>query len=328
MKILVTGGCGFIGHHFVEHVLKNTDYQIYIFDKLTYAASGLDRIRDFLYVHDDKRISFFSVDLTRPISEGIVKECSDVDYIFHLAAETHVDNSITNPLLFVYSNAVGTTNILDFARKCDNLKAFHYGSTDEVFGPAPEGNSYKEWDRYNSSNPYSAAKASGEEIVLSYMNTYKLPGYITHLVNCIGERQNVEKFVPLCIRKILAGETIDIHGTPDGKKSGSRFYIHARNASDAILWLSQKFEQREKYNITSEKEITNLELAQMIAGFMGKELKYRIVNFHQSRPGHDLRYALDGSKLASMGYKIPLTIEDSLRKTVEWTLNNRKWLEM
>jgi dTDP-glucose 4,6-dehydratase len=331
IRILITGGCGFAGAHTVEHFLKNTTWEIVILDKLTYAASGLDRVRD-IQAYDDKRVTFFSVDLTRPISEGIIKECANVDYVLHMAAETHVDRSIQDPGPFIYSNVVGTYNILEFVRELRKSvfgpKVFCYFSTDEVYGPAPEGVAFKEWDRYNCTNPYAATKAGAEQLTLSYMNCYKIPGFIVNCMNLFGERQHPEKFIPLCIRKIEAGEEIQIHGTPDGKKSGSRFYIHARNMAAAVNWLFYKYTNREKYNIVGERELTNLEVAQMIADVMGKELKYRIVNFHESRPGHDLRYALDGSKLEQMGYKIPITIENSLRKTVEWTLNNRKWLEM
>jgi dTDP-glucose 4,6-dehydratase len=327
MKILITGGCGFVGHHFIEHFLKTTDWDIVTFDKLTYAASGLDRVRD-IKAFDDKRVHFFSLDFTRELSHGVIQECRDVDYILHMGAETHVDNSITDPKSFVYSNVVGTFNMLEFARKCENLKAFVYFSTDEVFGPAPEGVDYKEWDRYDSRNPYSATKAGGEELVLSYMNTYGLPGYITHCMNIFGERQHPEKFIPICIRKIEAGEVVTIHGTPDKKKSGSRFYIHARNVANASHFLLENFEQREKYNIVGEMELSNLELAQRVADAMGKELKYDIVDFHSSRPGHDLRYSLDGQKMRDMGWVTPMTLDETIKSTVLWTLKNRKWMEV
>jgi len=326
-KILITGGCGFVGHHAVEHFLRKTDWDILIFDKLTYAASGLDRVRD-IQAFDNKRVKFFSTDFAAAsgISVGIVQECSDVNYILHMGAETHVDNSIKDPGSFVYSNVVGTLNMLEFARKCDKLEAFVYFSTDEVYGPAPMGTNYKEWDRYNATNPYSATKAGAEQLTLSYMNTYGLPGFIVNCMNIFGERQHPEKFIPICIRKILHGEGIQIHGTPDRKKSGSRFYIHARNVAAAVHWLIDKFEQREKYNIVGEKELSNLELAQQIADIMDKQLTYAIVDFHGSRPGHDLRYALDGGKLKEMGYIVPVSIFESLKKTVQWTLNNDKWL--
>lgn len=325
MRVLITGGCGFVGHHFIEHFLKTTDWDIVTFDKLTYAASGLDRVRD-IKAFDDKRVTFFTVDFTREISEGIIKECSDVNYILHMGAETHVDNSISNPKAFVYSNVVGTFNMLEFARKCGNLKAFVYFSTDEVFGPAPKGVDYKEWDRYNCTNPYSATKAGGEELSLAYMNTYGMKGFITHCMNIFGERQHPEKFIPLCIRKIEKGETISIHGTPDRKRSGSRFYIHARNVANAVHFLLDKFQQREKYNIVGEKELSNLELAQRIADAMGKKLIYEIVDFHSSRPGHDLRYSLDGYKMRSIGWETPMTIDETIKSVVKWTLENRKWM--
>ncbi len=326
MRVLITGGCGFVGHHFIEHFLKTTKWDIITFDKLTYAASGLDRVRD-INAFDGKRVFFYSLDFTMKVSEGMLKECNDVQYILHLGAETHVDNSITDPKPFVYSNVVGTYNMLEFARLCPNLRAFVYFSTDEVFGPAPEGVAYKEWDRYNCTNPYSATKAGGEELVLAYMNTYGLKGFITHCMNIFGERQHPEKYIPKCIRKIKNDETINIHGTPDKTQSGSRFYIHARNVANAVHFLLDKFEQREKYNIVGEAEITNLDLAIHIAHYMGhNDFKYKITDFHSARPGHDLRYALDGSKMEKLGWKVPMTVYDTIKSTVEWTLRNPKWL--
>jgi len=327
MKILITGGCGFVGHHTVEHFMVSTDYEIILFDKLTYASSGLDRVRD-ISADVEKRVKFFATDFTRPLSVGLLKEFSDVDYILHMGAETHVDRSIVDPGSFVYSNVVGTYNMLEFARQCPNLKAFCYFSTDEVYGPAPEGVNFKEWDRYNCTNPYSATKAGGEQLTMAYMNTYKIPGFVVNCMNIFGERQHPEKFIPLCIRKIKNGETIFIHGTPDKLNSGSRFYIHARNVANAVHWLMSRFEQRERYNIVGEKELTNLEVAQKIAEIMGKELKYEITDYHSARPGHDLRYALDGTKLKNMGYEIPMTIDETLRTVTNWTLKNEKWLHL
>jgi dTDP-glucose 4,6-dehydratase len=292
---------------------------------MNYAASGLDRVRD-INVYDDKRVKFYSTDITRPLSDGMLQECGDVDYILHAAAETHVDNSISDPMSFVYANVVGTGYMLEFARKCKNLKAFIYFSTDEVFGPAPPGVNYGEWDRYNCTNPYSASKAGAEQLVLSYMNTFGVPGFVSHCMNAFGERQHPEKFIPLVMRKILAGDVVQIHSDSTRTKAGSRFYIHARNIAHAVDFLLNRFEQREMYNIVGEQELTNLELAQMIARIMGKELRYKMVDFHSSRPGHDLRYSLSGEKMKEMGWEVPHTIEQSLRHTVEWTLENDKWL--
>lgn len=323
--ILITGGCGFIGHHVVEHFLRNTDWNIIIFDKLTYASSGYDRVRD-INAFNNKRVSFFTTELTQPISDGIIKETKNkVNYILHMGAETHVDNSIDNPGPFVLSNVVGSSNILNYAREMKNLKAFIYFSTDEVFGPAPQGVEYKEWDRYNSTNPYSASKAGGEELTLAFMNTYGIPGFITHTMNVFGERQHPEKFIPMTIKNILEGNVVIIHSNKDRTKSGSRFYIHARNVSSAVYFLLTRFKQRDKYNIVGSKEVSNYELAKMIASILGKELKYSFIDFHSSRPGHDLRYALDGTKIKELGWVPDVNFEESLRKTVKWIVKRDFW---
>ena len=329
--ILITGGCGFIGHHFVEHIHKNTDWNIIIVDKLNYASSGLERLRDTELLNSD-RVRVFTNDLVNPITDGIKKEWggnnnSSVNYIVHMAAETHVDNSIKDPELFIDNNIKSTVNMLEYARSLSNLEIFFYFSTDEVFGPALGDTLYKEWDRHKPTNPYSASKSAAEQICVAYENTYKLPLMIVNVMNAFGERQHVEKFIPLCIKKLLNNEKIYIHSYPDKKTSGTRFYIHARNISNAVLFLIQNGTLGEKYNISGEREVSNLELAQTIADIMGKHLDYEMVNFHANRPGHDLRYGLDGSKLFNMGFKLPLNFRESLEKMIKWTLANQKWLE-
>lgn len=324
-RVLVTGGCGFVGHHLIEHILKNSDWDVVVMDKLNYASLGFDRLRS-IEVFDDRRVSILAADFSQVMSPGIKQEIGEVDYIFHLGAETHVDRSIDDPAPFVISNVVGTMEILNFARTQKNLKKLFYFSTDEVFGPAPAGVAYKEWDRYNSGNPYAAAKAGGEELCLAYGNTYKLPVVITHCMNIFGERQHAEKFIPLVIRKVLNGETVVVHSDANKKIPGSRYWIHARNVAAAIFFLVESGDSQEKYNIVGEKEVDNLEMAKFIAKVLGKELKYELVDFHSSRPGHDLRYALDGGKMAKMGWKLPLTFEASLEKSIKWFLQNPKWL--
>jgi dTDP-glucose 4,6-dehydratase len=327
MKILITGGCGFIGHHFVEHVHKNTDWDIIIIDRLSYASNGFERLRDTETLNDN-RVKVFTCDLILPLSEGLIKEIGEVDYIVHMAAETHVDNSIKTPKLFLDNNIQSTYNLLEYARNyLPNLKTFFYFSTDEVFGPALGDTLYKEWDRHKPTNPYSASKSAAEQICIAYENTYKTPLMIVNVMNAFGERQHVEKFIPLCMKKLLNDEKIYIHSYPDKKTSGTRFYIHGRNIAAAVLFLIKNGEIGEKYNISGEREVSNLEMAQFIAKFMNKKLDYEMVDFHSDRPGHDLRYGLDGSKLFSMGFSLPLNFEESLRKTVEWTLDNQKWLE-
>jgi dTDP-glucose 4,6-dehydratase len=323
-RVLITGGCGFIGHHLVEHLLINTDWDVVILDKLTYASNGYNRLRD-AGVLGNSRLKCHAGDFTQPLSHGLSQEIGQIDYLIHLGAETHVDNSITNPEPFVLSNVVGTMRVLEYA-KTQKLKKFIYFSTDEVFGPAPAGTLYKEWDRYNSTNPYSASKAGGEELCLAYANTYGIPIIVTHTMNAFGERQHPEKFIPMVIKKVLAGELVTIHSDSTKTRSGSRFYIHARNIASAVLFLLSKGVSREKYNVVGEAEVDNLDMARFISEVIGKPLKHEMVDFHSSRPGHDLRYALDGTKMKDMGWDIPKTFNKSLEKTINWYLSNLGWL--
>jgi len=202
-NILVTGGAGFIGHHFIEYILNNTDYNLITLDRLDYSGNlnRLHEVTDQLKGKERLRVKTVFHDLKAELNSQIVSSLGDIHYIIHMAAGSHVDRSISNPMDFVLDNVVGTTNILDYARKCDNLEKFIYFSTDEIFGPAPEGVKYKENDRYNSTNPYSASKAGGEELVVAYENTYDLPCYITHTMNVFGERQHPEKYIPMCVKK-------------------------------------------------------------------------------------------------------------------------------
>ena len=326
--LLISGACGFVGSHAVEGVLKETDWNIVVLDRLDISGS-LERLRDMdCWEKEKHRVKFIWWDLKAAINQTTINQIGDVDYIWHLAASSHVDRSIEDPLSFVMDNVVGTCNILNFARTVKDLKQFIYFSTDEVFGPAPEGTAYKEWDRYNSGNPYAASKAGGEELALAFQNTYGLPVIITHTMNVIGERQHPEKFLPLVIKKVLAGETLTIHSNKDKTKAGTRFYIHARNVCKALLFLTNNSSSPgNKYNIVGEREIDNLKLAEMIAGIIGKDLKYKMVDFHSQRPGHDLRYALDGGKLKSLGFEYPRKFEESLKKTVLWYLKNQNWLK-
>ena len=327
MKVMITGGCGFIGHHFVEHVLAKTDWEIVIIDKLTYASMGLKRVKNSGVYYND-RVKVLPIDFTQPFSEGIKKEIGDdVNIIVHMGAESHVDNSIVDPRLFFKNNIDGTVELLEYARTLKNLDVFFYFSTDEVFGPAPEGVAYKEWDRHKPTNPYSASKAAAEDICLAYENTYSLPIMIINVMNAFGERQHVEKYVPMTIKKIINGEKILIHSDKTKTKAGSRFYIHARNISDAVLFLLKKGKIGEKYNVVGEKETDNLEMAQLISDYLGLPFDYEMVDFHSDRPGHDLRYCLDRTKMTELGWVPPFSFEESLKNTVEWTERNQEFLE-
>jgi len=326
MRVIVTGGCGFIGHHVVEHILRKTNWEIIVLDKLNYASFGYDRLKDN-GAYESPRVKIFCYDITQEISVGLKKEIGSVDYIIHMAAETHVDNSISDPVPFIQNNINSTLSMLEYARSLPELKSFIYFSTDEVFGPALGDTLYKEWDRHNPTNPYSASKSAAEGICLSYENTYKVPLLIVNVMNAFGERQHVEKFIPMTIKKLLNDEEIIIHSYPDKKTSGTRFYIHGRNIAAAVLFLLKNGKNGEKYNITGEKEVSNLEMAQIIADTIGKPLKYKMTDCHSIRPGHDLRYGLDGSKMFEMGWKIPVSFEESIKNTILWTLENQSWLE-
>lgn len=327
-RVLLTGGAGFIGHHIVEHLLKNTDYEIVLLDRLD-LSGNLNRIHEVIESNAIcGRLKWVFHDFKAAISEIIANDIGKVDGILHVGASTHVDRSIVDPLSFVYDNVVGTANILEYMRMYVPEAWMIYFSTDEVFGPAPNEVFYKECDRYNSGNPYAATKAGGEELCVAYANTYRLDIRITHTMNVYGERQHPEKFVPLVIKKIVNNEKILIHADKTKTVSGSRFYIHARNVADALLFIIENGKKGEKYNIVGEKEVSNLRMAQDIAMILNKlgDLKYEMVDFHSSRPGHDLRYALDGTKLKEMGWKISISFEESLKKTVEWTMNHLQWL--
>lgn len=336
-KILITGGAGFIAHHLIDKILKTTDWEIVTLDRLDFSGN-LNRLHEVVSDQNEinkKRIKFIYHDLKAEINPEIQTLIGDVDYIAHLAAGSHVDRSISHPLEFVMDNVVGTAHILDYARKLNKLDMFAYFSTDEVFGPAPKGVNYKENDRYNSTNPYSASKAGGEELVVAYQNTYQLPCFITHTMNVFGERQNVEKYIPLVIKKVRDNELVTVHANREKTVAGSRHYIHAADVAEALLFLydydinllkpDSTGAKCQKFNIVGKDEIDNLELAQFIAKAQSKDLNYEMVDFHSSRPGHDLRYALDGTKMKSLGWE-PQSAYDRLEPVVHWTLKNDRWL--
>jgi len=283
VRALVTGGAGFIGHHLVDHLLRNTDWDIVVMDRLD-TSGALDRLRDIITPANKARLSFVFHDLKAAINGHVAAKIEHPDFIFHLAASTHVDRSIDDPMPFILDNVVGTANLLEWARVNDGIQRFLFFGTDEVFGPASPTDAYKEWDRYKSSNPYSASKAGAEELCVAWENTYGMPVIISHCMNCFGERQHPEKFIPKCIRTILQDGAMPI----------------------------------------GDREIENLDMAGRIARILGRELKWRDAG--KSRPGHDARYALDGSKMRDMGWMPKTSFEESLEETVLWTVKNQEWL--
>tara|TARA_B000000557_G_scaffold253565_1_gene242785 strand:+ start:66 stop:1058 length:993 start_codon:yes stop_codon:yes gene_type:complete len=325
-NIMITGGCGFIGHHLVEYVLDNTDWNVIVIDKLSYASRGLDRLRENNSL-ENKRVRVFPIDFTLSFSDGVRREIgNNVNIIAHLGAETHVDNSIKFPKECFHNNITGTVELLEYARGLKNLETFFYFSTDEVFGPAPENIAFKEWDRHKPTNPYSSSKSSAESICLAYSNTYNLPLMIVNNMNVFGERQHSEKFIPGTMKKILSREKILIHSDKTKTQPGSRFYIYAKNVCASLVFLLENGTHGEKYHVVGEREVDNLELATLIAKYMNKDFEYELVDFHSNRPGHDLRYAIEDLNLNNLGWVNPLNFEESLRKTVEWTMQNKNWL--
>jgi dTDP-glucose 4,6-dehydratase len=339
-RVLITGGAGFIAHHLIKYILVNTDWEVVSVDRLDFGGNlnRLDNILSDLDKKDRKRVKVVFHDLKSEINPWIKKEIGDIDIILHLAAGSHVDRSIDYPMEFVLDNVVGTANILEYARNIYNengLDRFIYFSTDEIFGPAPIGVDYSENDRYNSTNPYSATKAGGEELAVAYENTYGLPVYITHTMNVFGERQHPEKFIPMCIKKVRDNQVVTIHSDKTKTIPGSRHYIHAEDVAEAICFLLTKKIQSEvdfggakcpKFNIVGSQEINNLELAKIIADTQGKDLNYKMLDFHSSRPGHDLRYSLSGTKMKNLGWTPSIKLTERINQVVKWSLDNPNWI--
>lgn len=327
-RVLVTGAVGFFGHHLCEHIFKNTDSEIVALVRLG-KVGQLKRLTEMEdWEKYQPRIKIVWHDMRSDFNWGVSQDIGKVDTVLHIAASTHVDRSIENPLDFVFDNVVATAHLLNWTRQSDTIDTINMFSTDEVYGPAAEGVFHDESSTYNATNPYAATKAGAEQLALAYANTYDMPIFVTNTMNLFGERQDPEKFIPLVIRKLLSGDKVFIHADSTLKNPGSRHYIHCRNAADALLFLLDKFKKRGRYNIVGEVEIDNLSLAQFIADVVGKPLNYELVDFHSARPGHDLRYALDNSKLKELGWLPPKAFEKSLEKSIRWMINNNEWLRL
>lgn len=341
MKILITGSAGFIGAHLVEYILEKTDWDIVCLDR--YDTSGnINRLAEVIKPEQKHRVKVVYHDLKAPINEFTSRAIGSVDNIVHLAASSHVDRSIIDPLSFVMDNVVGTTNLLTWAKDTGlrhsvegivpdfwNGKFINF-STDEVFGPAADGYAHKENNPHKPSNPYSASKSGQEAIGYAFFVTYGLPVITTHTMNNFGERQHPEKLIPATLRNVLNGNPMPIFSklndaTGALEAVGSRFWIHCRNTASAVLFLLNNGVAGESYNIIGFDELTNLDIAQKVADIVGKPLIPNFIDFHKARPGHDRRYALDGSKMRDMGWKPEVDFDKSLEKTVKFSLDNPQW---
>lgn len=334
-KVLVTGLGGSIGVHVLDHLMLNTDWDVIGIDSFRHKGY-FDRISQTVEHNPEwiKRLKIIRHDLTTPISFRQVDDIGPVDYIINLASLADVWDSVANPVPFVRNNVELMLTMLEFARAV-KPKAFIQFSTDEVYGPAKEDQAWGEWAPLVPSNPYSASKAAQEMIAISYWRSYGVPLIITNTMNNFGQFQGSSKYPVIIQKKLMADEEITVHASSNGD-IGTRYYIHSRNVADAVLFILKNYppymhkvgevDRPDKYNIVGNAQVDNLELAKTIARLMGKELKYKLLDFHSEEPGHDLHYGLDGTKLAQLGWETPVNFEDSLKATIDWQLANPKWI--
>lgn len=347
-RVLVTGAAGFIGSHFLRYMIaQHPDWEFVLVDCLSYAGT-LERIDDILradrgaapdaerkWPHRGRQIEFVFHDIRAYPSPYTRERIGQVDLVFHLAAETHVDRSQVNPEIFVETNIVGTFNLLEYCRREQRkLDMFFLISTDEVYGAAPHGVDHTEDFPHRPSNVYSATKAAAEDLAYAYNHSMGVPVIVTNTMNNIGIWQDTEKFVPKLLRAMLHGDEIEIHGSE--VNPGSRKYLHARDHAAAINFLVSFGQRGERYNIIGAEELTNLAMFKLVLrhfdtamrarGRYMPPLRWHFVDFHSARPGHDLRYSLDGTKLATMGWAPQIDVSMSVRQIVEWALENLAWL--
>lgn len=335
-RVLLTGAAGFIGSHILEHLLVNTDWEIVCVASWTHKGTPERIVESKHYQENKDRVTIITHDLIAPFTEVTKKKIGHIDYIINCASDSHVDRSIDNPVPFVQNNVSLVLNMLEFAREC-KPEIFIQVSTDEIYGPMHDNKAHPEWDTILPSNPYSGSKAAQEAIAISYWRTYGVPVVITNTMNNFGQRQDPEKYVAQLIRKINSGQEVTVHGTPE--RPGSRFYLHARNHADAILFIINNvkpskysdqggIDRPDRFNVVGDVQLNNLEMAKLVAGIIGKPLVYKFVDTHATRPGHDRHYGLTNDKLKSLGWNPPMDFETSMRKYIEWTLKeeNKHWL--
>ncbi|CAG0985456.1 MAG: dTDP-glucose 4,6-dehydratase [Bacteroidetes bacterium] len=330
MRILITGGAGFIGSHTVRlFVNKYPKYQIFNLDSLTYAGN-LENLRD---IEKKDHYTFIKGDITdQPFIQNLFKKHS-FDGIIHLAAESHVDRSIETPMQFVLTNVIGTANLLNAAQqqwaKNSEGKKFYHISTDEVYGSLGKEGYFTEETSYDPRSPYSASKASSDHFVRAYYHTYKLPVVLSNCSNNYGSHQFPEKLIPLCIHNIKNSRPIPIYG----KGENIRDWLWVEDHARAIDTIFHNGKIGETYNIGGQNEWTNIDLVKLLCRIMDQKLhresgsSEKLITFVTDRKGHDLRYAIDSSKLQNeLHWKPSLQFEEGLEKTVDWYLKNEDWL--
>ena len=315
LKILVTGGAGFIGSNFIKYVLRNyKEFEIINLDALTYAGN----LKNLVEIQDDSRYNFIKGDINDfKLVESLIKDC---DYLINFAAETHVDRSIDNPDIFVRTNVLGTQTLINAVLK-NKIEKYIQISTDEVYGSIDDGY-FTESSILSPSSPYSATKASGDLIVLASYTTYDLPVIITRCSNNYGPNQFPEKFIPLMILNIMKNKKIPIYG--DGLNV--RDWIHVDDHSSAIMDVLLKGKIGEIYNIGASNEFKNIDLAKFILKTMGKSED--LIDFIKDRPGHDRRYAIDSKKIQkTLGWTPKIMFKNGIKETIKWYQNNKMWID-
>lgn len=328
-RILITGGAGFIGSHLVRlFVNKYPNYLIVNFDKLTYAGN-LENLSD---VDQKSNYRFFKGDICSPEDIQKAFEEYNITDIIHLAAESHVDRSISGPMEFVKTNVIGTVNLLERARGAwsEGEHVFHHVSTDEVYGSLGEIGLFEETTAYDPRSPYSASKASSDHFVNAYFHTYGLPVKLSNCSNNYGSHHFPEKLIPLMIHNIQNNQPLPVYGKGENIRDWLWVVDHAR----AIDTIFHEGRLGESYNVGGLNEWTNIELVRFLCRLMDEKLgrekgeSEKLITFVKDRAGHDMRYAIDASKIEKeLGWKPSVTFEEGLSKTVDWYLNNQGWLE-
>jgi len=310
MRILVTGGAGFIGSNFVHYTLKkHPDYEIVVLDKLTYAGRK-ENLQDTM-----DKVTFIQGDITK--KEDVEKTAKDCDWIVNFAAETHVDRSIIEAGTFVLTDIYGVHNLLEAARKYDTSR-FEQISSDEVYGQISEG-SFKENEKLTPRNPYSASKAAADLLCRSYFETYALPIVITRSTNNYGPFQHPEKFVAKTIIYALLNKPIPVYGTGENVRD----WLYVEDNCEAIDLVLHKGRSGEIYNVAAKEELTNIQVVKTILRLTNKP--ETLIEYVKDRPGHDLRYSLDAEKIRKLGWKPRTKFEEGIKKTLQWYRQSAKW---
>lgn len=330
-KILITGGAGFIGSHVVRlFVNKYPDYQIFNLDLLTYAGN-LENIRD---IEAKPNYTFLKADIVNAEEIDQLFDKYQFDDVIHLAAESHVDRSITHPVAFIQTNVLGTVNLLNAAKRIwkEDLSKhlFYHVSTDEVYGSLHDGGFFLETTPYDPQSPYSASKAASDHFVRAYHNTYKIPVVISNCSNNYGQNQFPEKLIPLFINNIIQKKPLPVYGKGENVRDWLYVVDHAR----AIDVVFHKGKVGDTYNIGGFNEWQNIELIKLLCKVMDQKLgraqgeSEKLISYVTDRAGHDLRYAIDANKIMNeLGWEPSLQFEEGLNITVDWYLNNQQWLD-